>query len=211
MFCRFCGGTVPRDSRFCPHCGRRLAGRSPRTDVLVRTLRFGTPYPYAIAVLVLFAGLILRPGPPPFDYSNVAFDLELLGESGEPESNIYRHHFSLIVENLGDAALTSVPVEVHARVESERPAEVYFDDLGSRIVVLRDQQPTPLGVALDDGLEAAEKRRFPMDWIVIAQPPFTVTYDVVGVGTDVVLASFTGTVGGASPDPNAPAVGGGAI
>ncbi len=200
MFCRFCGRVVQPDSRFCALCGRRLAGRSLRIDALVRTLRLRTPYPYAIGVLLLFAGLVLQPGPPPFDYSNVAFELELLGESREPGANLYRHHFSLIVENLGETRLTRVPVDVGARVEADRPAEVEYDFLGRRLAVVRDSRPIPLTVVLDDDMDASEKRRYSIDGIVIAAPPFTVTYDIVAEGAEDVLATFTAAVGGRGPE-----------
>ena len=194
MFCRFCGAPLLPDSRFCSKCGKQLAGGSPRTDTIVGKFHLKTPYPYAIFLFLLFIGWTIQPDRPPFDYSDVRMELELLGDSEVPESNLYRHHFSLIVENIGNETIADVPVEIRAHVEPDQPVEVEFDFLGRRLVVMRDGDLVPLVVILQDEVEVSEKRRYSIDGIVISVPPFSITYEFLAEDSDQVLARFSEVV-----------------
>lgn len=200
MFCRFCGAAILPDSRFCSACGKRLAPHSPRREALVRKLRLKTPYPYAAAAFLLFLAWAFQPGPPPFDYTRVSMELELQGESAEVRSNLFRHHLSLIVVNVGDMPVLEVPVQIRARVDdgADHRAQVECDFLGRRFAVLEEGQEIPLVVILTDDIDAAGKRRYSIDGIVTAEPPFSVTYEVLAEGSEAVLASITRVV----PEPD---------
>jgi len=200
MFCRFCGAPIAPDSRFCSKCGKRLSDGSPRTDAIVRKLRLKTPYPYAVVVFLFFLGWTIQPSRPPFDYADVRLELELLGQSEVPESNLYRHHFSLIVENVGPEPITDIPIEIRAYVEPDQPVEVESDFLGRRVVIMRNGEPVPLVVILQDDVAVSEKRRYSIDGIVTSVPPFSITYEVLAEDSDQVLASFGGVIQGPDED-----------
>jgi hypothetical protein len=177
-----------------------LIGGSPRADAIVRRFHLNTPIPYAIALFLLFVAWAVRPDPPPFDYTNVRFELELVGQSEVPASNLYRHHFSLVVENIGSTRLSEVPVELRARFDPEQPVRVESDFLGRRLIILTDQEPVPLVVILEDELDVSEKRRYSIDGIVTSAPPFNITYEVVAQDSDQVLASFSDLITGSGED-----------
>ncbi len=205
MFCRYCGASIQADSEYCSKCGKRLATRpSARIQALVRTLRLESPYPYAGVLFILFLLWIVQPRQSNVDYSQVHLELELEGESGRPEENIFRHHLSLIVENVSAAPIREIPVEFRVRVEPERTGEVVSDFLGRRLVIHRDGESLPLLVVLTDLVEAQEKRRYTIDGIVTMTPPAEVTYEVLAEGTDEVLASFEATIERVAPETNGP-------
>ena len=206
MFCRFCGGPILRDSQFCSHCGKRQGGGSPRVDALVKRFYLKTPYPYALAVFLVFLGWAFAPGSPSLDYETVSFEFELLGRSQVPESNLYRHHLSLIVENVGEGPVSQIPVQIRAEVQTDQPVQVQCDFLGRRLVILRDQEPVPLVVVLDDEIDEEQKRRYSIDGIVTSVPPFTVTYEIVAESSGEVLASFTDLVVGPGEPPETQSV-----
>jgi hypothetical protein len=204
MFCRFCGVPILADSRFCSKCGKHLADGSPRSDAIVRRLYLKTPYPYAVVVFLMFVAWAIQPDRPPFDYSDIRLELELVGKSEVGESNLYRHHFSLIVENIGNDLINDVPVEIRAHVEPDQPVEVETDFLGRRLVIMRDGDPFPLVVILQDEVEVSEKRRYSIDGIATSVPPFSITYEFLAENSDQVLASFTELVRSRDDDSEEP-------
>jgi hypothetical protein len=204
MFCRFCGAAILPDSRFCSRCGKPVAAGSPRADAAVAKLRLKTPYPYALLVFMGFLVWALQPDHPPFDYSTVRLELELAGETSVPEQNLFRHHFSLIVENVGEGPIPEVPVEIRARVEpAEQAAQVESDFLGRRLVILSDGKAVPLVVYLTDPLAVGEKRRYSIDGIVTSTPPFNIVYEVAAEDSAEVLASFSTVIPAAPPEGGA--------
>ena len=205
MFCRYCGASIQADSEYCSKCGKRLiSAPSPRVQALVRLLRLESPYPYAGVLFILFALWIVQPRQSNVDYTQIHIELELEGESGRPEENIFRHHLSLIVENVSAEPLREIPVEFRVRIEPERTGEVVSDFLGRRLVIHRDGESLPLLVVLTDLIEAQEKRRYTIDGIVTMTPPAEVTYEVLAEGTGEVLASFEATIEPAAPVINGP-------
>ncbi len=205
MFCRFCGASIPSDSEFCSKCGKRLLkSPSPRARMLVRKLGLESPYPYAGVLFILFLTWVVQPRQANVDYSQVHIELELEGESGRPEEHIFRHHLSLILENVSDGPIREIPVEFRVRIQPERTGEVVSDFLGRRLVIHRDGESLPLLVVLTDLVEAQEKRRYTIDGIVTMTPPADITYEVVAEGTDEVLASLRATIVGETPDISGP-------
>lgn len=177
MFCRFCGIPIPRDSRFCPGCGRRQAPPAPEErPAWLRAL--GTPYPWAALLVVVFAGWILAPDSPGPDLSTLAMELELEGQSSAPEENLYRHYLSLVVENRGAQPVRDIPVELGAVLEPEQPVELVSDFRGGRFVLLSDGEARPLVLVLTDEIAASEKRRFQIDSVVTTAAPAEVTYTI---------------------------------
>ena len=152
---------------------------------------------------MLFLLWVVQPRQSNMDYSRVHFELELEGVSGIPEENIFRHHLSLIVENVSAAPIREIPVEFRVLVEPERSGEVVTDFLGRRLVIYRGGDSLPLIVVLADLVEAQEKRRYTIDGIVTMTPPRTVTYEVLAEGTSEVLASFEATIERERLDANA--------
>ncbi len=191
MFCRHCGADVLDDSRFCSSCGKSL---DPAPVVerpsLAAKLRLNTPYPYAALLFFGFALWVIGPPETQTDYSQIRLELELRGESGYPDENIYRHHLSLIVENVGTEPVSEIPVEIRARVEPDQPAEVVSDFLGRQLVILQNGESLPLIVILSDEVASGEKRRYAIDGIVTTVPPAGVTYEVVVEDTGQVLAAL---------------------
>ena len=205
MFCRYCGASIQADSEYCSKCGKRLiSAPSPRVQALVRLLRLESPYPYAGVLFILFLVWVAQPRQSNVDYSRVHLELELEGESGRPDENIFRHHLSLIVENVSAAPIREIPVEFRVRIEPERTGEVVSDFLGRRLLIHRDGESLPLLVVLTDLIEAQEKRRYTIDGIVTMTPPAEVTYEVLADGTDEVLASFEATIGREAPEISDP-------
>ena len=195
MFCRYCGAAILPDSRFCSRCGKSVAGGfSARTETVIKRFRLKTPYPYAAFFFLLFVAWAIQPAAPPFDYSTVRMEFELLGETEAPDSNLYRHHLSLIVENVGEERIGTVPVAIRARAEPNETVEVECDFLGRRLMILQDGTELPLLLYLDGGIDDQEKRRYSIDGLVVAMPPFSVTYEILTEDTEQVLASFTGEV-----------------
>ena len=191
MFCRHCGADVADDSRFCSKCGKSLDPPPVvgRPSLLAR-LRLNTPYPYAALLFFGFVLWAIDPLAPRTDYSQIRLELELRGESGYSDENIYRHHLSLIVENIGNEPVSEIPVEIRARVEPDQPAEIVSDFLGRQLVILQDGESLPLIVILSDEVASGEKRRYAIDGIVRTIPPAGVTYEVLIEDTGQVLASF---------------------
>ena len=208
MFCRFCGASIQSDSEYCSKCGKRLPS-SPRPWVsnLVRTLRLESPYPYAAVLFIFFAAWVAQPRQSNVDYSQVRLELELEGESGRPDENIFRHHLSLVVENVSDAPIREIPVEFRVRIEPERTGEVVSDFLGRRLVIHRDGESLPLIVVLTDLIEAQQKRRYTIDGIVTMTPPADVIYEVLAEGTGEVLTSLEASIGREAPDVPGPVAG----
>jgi len=202
MFCRHCGSAILPDSQFCSKCGRRLAPGVHRFDGLIRTLRLKTPYPYAILVFLGFLLWTMAPDGPEFDYTTVRFEFELAGESSAPEQDLYRHHFSLIVENVGGGPVPEVPVELVARLEPSGVGEVEADFLGRRLVLLRGPLDFPLIVVLGDPLDVAEKRRYNIDGWVTAPPPFEIAYEIREPGTGNVLTRFAASIPPSDSEPS---------
>ena len=192
MFCRFCGTNVLDDSIFCAKCGKRLRGTgNPRLEKLSATLRLGTPYPYAVA-LILVVGLwaVFTSHADPVDYSHLQWTLKEDRKMDLPKSNLYQQLLSLVLENTGNKAVREIPVELRARIEPPQPAEIVATFRGTRWALMTAGKAIPLTVVLSDEVHPGSKRSFVIEGSVQAQPPFKVTYEVREEGSEAVLAHF---------------------
>lgn len=205
MYCRFCGAKTPADSRFCPRCGKRIADATVRTDGFVQKLgpRLRTPYPWAGILLAAFLWwAFVSTGPEPFDYGAVAVSIELDGTSSAPEASLYRQHFNVVVENVGAEPIVEVPVELRAGIQVSGPARIDSEFRGQRVALFADGVAEPLDVILTDDLEPGGKRRYPMDGLVTATPPFQVWYELLDRQTGEVLAVLSHSEPGPEPGPD---------
>jgi hypothetical protein len=202
MVCRFCGARIPEDSRFCSRCGKGVsAGEGPVASGLVGRLRLKTPYPWAGALFVVFLAWTAWPGESGVDLSTLSLELELEGESGSPEENLFRHYLSLVVENRGTSPVAEIPVELVAAIEPGQPVDLVSEFRGERFVVLRDGEARPLTLILSDEIPASGKRRFPIDSVVTTQAPAEVTYTIRKVSGGEALAELRAGIGAGAGDP----------
>jgi hypothetical protein len=96
---------------------------------------------------------------------------------------------SLIVENTGGAPVVDIPVELVARIEPQKPAEVMAGFLGRKLYIVQGGRAIPLVVLLDR-IEAGAKRRYYIEGSIQAEPPFKVTYEVRQEDEEAVLARY---------------------
>ena len=205
MFCRHCGTTLAPDSQYCAKCGKPLFSKgSLRWEAVVAKLKLKTPYPYFGVLVLAFVIWGIQPRQRHADYSLIGWELELEGESSYPEDNIFRHHMSLILENLSDEPIGEIPVELTARLEPEQAAEIVYDFLGRQLVIMRDGVKIPLIVVLTDALDVGEKRRYTIDGIVTTQAPAEITYEVRGEDTSDVLATLRAEIRRPPVEPGGP-------
>jgi hypothetical protein len=191
MFCRFCGAHIADDSVFCAKCGKRLgvAEPNPRVANIVKTLRLKTPYPYFAMILIGFVAWALMPRHTHADYSHIKWSIEVGKKLDIPENNVYQQYMSLVLENTGSTAIRDVPVEIVAKIEPVKPAEVDVDFLARRLVIMLGGKPMPLVVILSDTIQAGAKRRYELGGSIQAEAPFRVTYEVRPEDSTTVLAS----------------------
>ena len=106
------------------------------------------------------------------------------------KENIFQQALSLIVENTGSAAVIDMPIELVARIEPRKPAEVVAGFLGRKLLIVQGGRPIPLVVLLDR-IEPGTKRRYYIEGAIQAAPPFKVTYEIREEDQDAVLARYT--------------------
>ena len=190
MFCRYCGSHIADDSLFCSKCGKNLgASRYPRLNKLVQTLRLRTPYPYFALLLVIFVAWALGPRQRHADYSGIKWSFEEDRKMDIPEEQLFQQSLSLVLENSGEIVVQDIPIELSARIEPQKQAEIVAGFLGRQLVIMRHGQSLPLTIVLADPIEPGAKRRYLLDGRIESERPFKVTYEVREEGQDAVLAS----------------------
>ena len=191
MFCRYCGAHIQEDSLFCAKCGKSLGRRSnPRMERLVSVLRLNTPYPYAAILFALVASYVAFQPRKTFDYSQTKWSIEMDRKLDVADENLYRDSLSLVVENTGTKSIRGIPIELHARIEPAKLADVMAAFPGDREVLIKAGKPQPVAVVLNDAIPGGTKRRYAIDGSVQGIPPFKVTFDVVKDDTKTILASY---------------------
>ena len=191
MFCRYCGAAIAADSLFCPKCGKRLdAVRNPRIEAIVKTLHLKTPYPYFALLLILFVSWGLWPKPKPAAYTSVKWSIEQDKVLDVAQENLYQQSFSLVLENKGDVPVRETPVDVVARIEPQKTAEIILGFLGRRLDIMQGGKSLPLTIVLSDPVDPGTKRRFLLEGAITAKAPFRVTYEIREEGQPRVLASY---------------------
>jgi len=191
MFCRYCGSHIPDDSLFCAKCGKRLGPREhPRLAKIVKTLRLKTPYPYFVILFALFIAWAIGPRQTRADFSRVKWNIELDRKMDIRDDNLYQQAMSLVVENTGTAALQEIPVDLTAKIEPPKPADIMASFLGRRLMIMQRGHSLPLTILLSGPIQPAEKKRYFLEGSIQATPPFKVTYEVREEGRTPILASY---------------------
>lgn len=191
MFCRYCGAAIAADSVFCQKCGKRLDRASnPRLDNFVATLRLKTPYPYFALLLLGFVTWAVWPKGTPAAYTQVKWSLERDKVLDIPNENLFQQSLSLVLENHGQKPVRDVPVDLVAKIEPQKTAEVIAGFIGRRLVIMEGGKPLPLTIILADPIDPGAKRRYLLEGAITAKPPFKVTYEFREEGRPDVLASY---------------------
>lgn len=191
MFCRYCGAHLLEDSLFCAKCGKRLDHRpNPRFEKLASTLKLNTPYPYAIILFSLVASYFAFQPKKTFDYSHTKWSIEMDRKLDVANENLYRDSLSLIVENTGTTLLRGIPVELQAKIEPVKKADVAAAFPADKELLIKDGKSQPVDIILSDSIPAGTKRRFALDGTVQAIPPFKVTFVVLKDDAKTVLATY---------------------
>ena len=191
MFCRYCGSHIADDSLFCAKCGKRLGPREhPRLAKIVKTLYLKTPYPYFVILFALFIAWAIGPRQTRADFSRVKWNIELDRKMDIRDDNLYQQAMSLVVENTGTAALQEIPVDLTAKIEPPKPADIMASFLGRRLMIMQRGHSLPLTILLSGPIQPAEKKRYFLEGSIQATPPFKVTYEVREEGRTPILASY---------------------
>ena len=192
IFCRYCGAAIADDSVFCANCGRKL-GRvaNPRVEKIVKTLHLRTPYPYAGFLVLLFAIWAFTPEHKDrVDYSNLKWSLQSERKLDLPEDKTYQQGLSLVLENGGNTAVQSIPIDFSAKIEPPQHAEIEANFLWHRLLVVHGGKTLPLTVILSDQVAPGSKRSFSVEGSITAETPFKVTYEIRERDSQNVLASY---------------------
>ena len=191
MFCRYCGSHIPDDSLFCAKCGKRLGPReNRRVTKIVQTLRLKTPYPYFALLFTLFIAWTIISRPRHADYSHLKWSFEVDKKLDLPQESLFAQAFSLVVENSGAVAVREIPIELSARIEPPKRADVEADFLGRKLLILQQGHTLPLTVVLAGELLPGAKKRILLNGSIMAEPPFKVTYEVREEDRQHVLTSY---------------------
>ena len=191
MFCRYCGFHIPDDSIFCAKCGKRLGRReNPRLAKIVQTLHLKTPYPYFVLLLVLFIGWTIGSKPTHADYSHLKWSFELEKKLDLPQENMFEQALSLVVENTGSVPAQEIPIELSARIEPAKRADVEAGFLGRKLLLLQQGHTLPLVVVVAGELSPGAKKRILLNGTITAVPPFKVTYELREEDRQPLLTSY---------------------
>ena len=191
MFCRYCGAHIPEDSLFCAKCGKRLGKREhPELAKFVRRFWLKTPYPYFGLLLILFVAWAVGPRQTRADISHLKWSFELDRKADIRDENLYQQALSLVVENMGSLAVEEVPIDLVAKVEPQKPAEVMAGFQGRRLLLMQRGRPLPLTIVLTGPVAPGAKKRYFLEGSIQAEPPFKVTYEVREEGQEPILASY---------------------
>jgi hypothetical protein len=191
MFCRYCGSHISDDSLFCAKCGKRLGPRdNPRLNKIVETLHLKTPYPYFVLLVTLFVTWTLASKPTHADYSHLKWGFELDKKLDLPKENTFEQALSLVVENTGSTAIQEIPIELSARIEPVKQADVEADFLGRKLLILQQGHALPLTVVIAGQINPGEKKRILLNGIITGEPPFKVTYELREEDRQPLLASY---------------------
>jgi hypothetical protein len=191
MFCRYCGSHIADDSLFCAKCGKRLGVReNPRVARIVQTLHLKTPYPYFALLFAFFVTWTIWSRPTHADYSHLKWSFELDKKLDISQENTFEQALSLVVENTGTVSVKEIPIELSARIEPQKRADVEADFLGRKLLILQQGHTLPLVVVIAGELPAGAKRRILVNGTIVAEPPFKVTYELREEDRRPVLANY---------------------
>lgn len=190
MFCRYCGSHIADDSLFCAKCGKRLGQReNAQLTKIVQKLRLKTPYPYFALLLIGFVGWAMGPRQSHANFGQLKWKFELDRKLNVPNENLFQQSLSIVVENSGSTPVQDIPIELSAKIEPQKPAEVIAGFLGRKLLIMQRGRPNPLVIILDK-VDPGAKRRYFIEGAIQAEPPFKLTYEVREEDKKPVLASY---------------------
>jgi hypothetical protein len=191
MFCRYCGSHISDDSLFCARCGKRLGPReNPRLAKIAETLHLKTPYPYFLLLVLLFVTWTIGSRPAHADYSHLKWSFELDKKLDLPKQNTFEQALSLVVENMGTTSVQEIPIELSARIEPRKQADVEADFLGRKLLILQQGHTLPLVVVVAGQIPPGAKKRILLNGTITAEPPFKVTYELREEDRQPLLADY---------------------
>jgi hypothetical protein len=142
-----------------------------------------------VLLLTLFIGWTIGSRPTHADYSHLKWSFELEKKLDLPQENTFEQALSLVVENTG-AAVREIPIELSARIEPPKRADVEADFLGRKLLILQQGHTLPLVVIVAGELPAGGKKRILLNGTITAEPPFKVTYEVREEDRQPLLTSY---------------------
>jgi hypothetical protein len=149
-----------------------------------------TPYPYAALLIVLFAVWVVWPKGTRADYSHLKFSFQLEKKVNNAAEHMFLQAFSIVIENTGTTAVVDIPIELRARIEPRKVADVEAEFIGRRILILQHGQTLPLIVDVAGTIPAGKKQRVTLNGNIQTDPPFKVTYEIRDEDGRNVLASY---------------------
>src|SRR5581483_4354055 len=132
---------------------------NPRVEKIVQTLRLKTPYPYAGLLLALFIVWAAWPKGTSADYAHLKFKIELDKKINNAAEHMFLQAFSIVIENTGSTAVTDIPIELRARIEPRKPADVEAEFVGRRLLIVQQGQTLPLTVVVGGTIPPGGKQR----------------------------------------------------
>jgi len=188
---------LSEDARIEGHAQRELPRieslkqrENPRLESLVKTLRLNTPYPYAGILILLLVIWVNYPRKSTYDYSPIKWSIEMDSKVDVPDDKLFRESLSLVVENTGTKSIKGLPIEIHARIEPQKTAEVVAAFPGDRETVIAGGKPQPVALVLGGSILPGAKRRYAFDETVRAKPPFKVTLEIRENDARTILTSY---------------------
>jgi hypothetical protein len=124
------------------------------------------------------------------DYSHLKFNFELQKKVNNPAEHMYLQAFSIVIENTGTTAVTDLPIELRARIEPRKKADVEAEFIGRRLLILQQGQTLPLTVVVAGTIAPGAKSRVPLNGNIQTDPPFKVTYEIRDEDGRTVLANY---------------------
>jgi hypothetical protein len=106
------------------------------------------------------------------------------------DENLFRDSLSIVVENTGTKSIKGIPIELQARIEPAKLADVTAAFPSDRELLIKAGKPQPVDLILSDAIPAGSKKRFLLDGSVQAIPPFKVTFVVLKDDSKTILASY---------------------
>jgi hypothetical protein len=124
------------------------------------------------------------------DYSHLKFNFELQKKVNNPAEHMYLQAFSIVIENTGTTAVKDLPIELRARIEPRKKADVEAEFIGRRLLILQQGQTLPLTVVVGGTIAPGAKSRVPLNGNIQTEPPFKVTYEIRDEDGRNVLANY---------------------
>jgi hypothetical protein len=107
-----------------------------------------------------------------------------------PDENLFRDSLSLVVENTGTKSIKGIPIQLQARIEPAKVADVKAAFPGDQELLIKAGKPQPVDIVLNDAIPAGSKRRYVLDGSVQAIPPFKVTFLILKDDSKTILTNY---------------------